>query len=96
MLSLQQYPIPHRQVSGRVIDDEAVIVLSESGDVEVLNSVGARIWELADGTRTVGEIANMIEREYDVDPRQAQSDVQSFIGRLAEEKIITLADQPPA
>ncbi|MBI5878714.1 MAG: PqqD family protein [Chloroflexi bacterium] len=96
MLSLQQYPIPHRQVSGRVIDDEAVIVLSESGDVEVLNRVGARIWELADGTRTIGEIAQLIEREYDVALPQAQADVQAFVERLIDENIVTLADRPQA
>lgn len=96
MSQLAQYPIPHKQASGRVIDDEAVIVLSESGDVEVLNAVGARIWELADGTRSIGEIARQIQSEYDVDLAQAESDVQAFVATLIDERIVTLSDRPQA
>ena len=83
-------------MAGRVIDDEAVIVLSESGEVEVLNSVGARIWELADGTRTVGEIASAIEGEYAIEREHAVADVVEFIGRLVSERIVVMADSPQA
>jgi len=93
---LHQYPIPHKQVSGRLIDDEAVIVLSESGDVEVLNAVGARIWELADGTRTIAEIAQRIEAEYSVASAQAVADVQAFVVQLVDERIVTISDSPQA
>lgn len=93
---MTQYPIPHRQVAGRVIDDEAVLVLSETGDVQVLNETGARIWELADGTRTVDQIARAIADEYAVDFAQAAPDVLAFVQRLAAEQVLVLSDAPQA
>jgi hypothetical protein len=94
MSPLDQYPIPHSQVAGRTIDDEAVLVLSETGDVEVLNAVGARIWELADGTRTVNQIISAIEGEYSVNRERAEADVLEFVGQLAAEQIIVMSDAP--
>ncbi|MEP7200069.1 MAG: PqqD family protein, partial [Chloroflexota bacterium] len=94
MNPLHQYPIPHKQVAGRVIDDEAVIILSESGEVEVLNEVGARIWELADGTRNVGEIAAQLVNEFAVAHAQATADVVAFVARLAQENIVVISDHP--
>ena len=91
---LQQYPIPHPQVAGRVIDDEAVIVLSDTGQVQVLNEVGAHVWELIDGARSVTEIAQAIAEEFDVSLQEASADVLEFVLELEKEKIIVLADQP--
>jgi hypothetical protein len=96
MSMLQSYPTPHEQVAGRVIDNEAVLVLAQSGEVQVLNEVGARIWELIDGTRTVAQIAQTIADEYDVALEQAQTDVSEFIMRLVAEDVVVLGDQPSA
>ena len=94
MNPMAQYPVPHKQVAGRVIDDEAVLVLSETGDVQVLNAVGARIWELADGARTLADIAQIITAEYDVDAAEASADVLQFVQRLVAEQVLLLSDQP--
>ena len=94
MNPLERYPIPHNQVAGRIIDDEAVIVLSESGEVEVLNAVGARIWELADGSRSLAQIIEQIVREFDVSLEQATTDVVEFVGVLEREKVVVLGDGP--
>ena len=75
MLKLDLYPIPHPQVAGRVIDGEAVVILSESNLVNVFNPVGSRVWELCDGSRTVEEVIDCIVTEYDVDRGRAQEDV---------------------
>jgi hypothetical protein len=40
-------------VRGRRLEHEAVVVLPDKGEVKVLNEVGAQIWALADGTRSV-------------------------------------------
>jgi len=77
-------------VAGRVIEDEAVLVLPDSGQVLVLNQVGGRIWELADGTRTVAEIAKVIVDEYEVTEEQALADVQAFIEKLMEKQVLVL------
>ena len=94
MNPLERYPVPHNQVAGRIIDDEAVIVLSESGEVQVLNAVGARIWELADGSRSLAQIIEQIVREFDVSLEQATTDVVEFVGVLEREKVVVLGDKP--
>ena len=88
-----KYPVLHPQVAARIIDGEAVIVLPESSQVNVLNEVGSRIWELIDGTRSIGEITEIIVAEYDVSAEQAERDVEEFIEELVENKMLVLADE---
>lgn len=77
-------------VVGRVTDGEAVLVHPSQGKVRVLNGVGTRIWELTDGARTVGDIADVISTEYQVDPAQAESDAMAFCIELVERGLLTL------
>lgn len=68
---------------GRLIEGEAVLVHPGQGKVRVLNAVGARLWELANGTRTIAEMAWAIAEEYDVSLAEAQSDAMVFCSDLA-------------
>ena len=86
----QQYPKPHPQTAGRVIDREAVLMLSDSSEVNVLNYVGSRIFELSDGTHTIAEIAEIISTEYDVSAEEALEDVTAFIQQMEKRKVIVL------
>ncbi len=92
----EKYPVLHPQVAARIIDGEAVIVLPESSQVNVLNQVGSRIWELIDGIRSVGEITEAIVAEYDVTAEQAEQDVDEFIQELVGNKMLVLADEKAA
>lgn len=82
MLTLDSFPQPAPGVVGRLVDDEAVLVLPERGQVKVVNQVGARIWELLDGRRSVREIAAQICAEYQVDLSQAEADTLEFLAAL--------------
>jgi hypothetical protein len=93
-MDLLKYPVPHPQVAGRIVDGSAVIVLADAGEVNVLNPVGSRVWELADGKRTGQEIVQRIVAEYDVTVEQAAQDVQSFLQTMIDANAITLHDQP--
>ena len=94
MIDWLKYPVPHAQVASRVVDGTAVIVLADSGEVSMLNSVGTRVWELVDGKRSVRDIANAIIAEYDVTAETAERDVASFMQLLIDAKAVTLQDQP--
>jgi Coenzyme PQQ synthesis protein D (PqqD) len=89
-----RFPTPHSQVAGRVIDGEAVLVLADSGQVQVLNEVGARVWELADGTRSLAQIVDEVVSEFDVGAEQAAADVLAFVERLVAERIVIVQDHP--
>ena len=71
----------------RRIADELLIVpiASNFGDLEsifTLNEVGARIWDLLDGERSVADIATVIVDEYAVDQETAAQDVAEFLDQL--------------
>ena len=83
-------PTPHPQVASRIVDGEALIVLADSGEVIVLNRVGSRLWELMDGSRSVGEIVEAIVTEFDTTQEQAEQDVGAFIRELVENRMLVL------
>jgi hypothetical protein len=89
-----RYPVPHPQVGARVVDSEAVIILADSGNVNVLNPVGTRIWELADGSRSVQQIADALVAEYEVTTEVALQDVTEFLRKLVDAGMLTLQDVP--
>ncbi len=92
MVTLEDCPHLHPMVSGRRLDQEAVLVLADRGQVKVLNEVGARIWELIDGWRTVRQIAAVIGTEYDVDLSRAEADTLAFVDELYAKGIVVFAD----
>lgn len=90
MLTLEMIPLPNPQVVGRVLDGEAVLVLPRLGKVKVLNEVGARIWQLCDGSRTIQQIADVIQSEYQADQAEAAADTLAFIADLSSQGVVEL------
>ena len=83
--------IPHRspKVVSRLLDEEAVLVHPVQGKVRVLNPVGARVWELADGQRTLGDIIQAIAMEYQVDVAHVEDEVPAFCEDLAQRGVLS-------
>ena len=92
MISLETVPTPNPNVIGRIVDGEAVLVLPEKGKVKVLNEVGATIWELIDGKRSIQAIVAEICQEFEIDENTAQEDTLAFIDALIEREIVTLSN----
>lgn len=84
------YPEPHAQTAGRVIDGEAVLILSDANEINVLNAVGSRIFELADGRHSLADIVDAIVSEYNVPVSEATEDVTRFITQLVAQNVLTL------
>lgn len=91
MPSVNSIPAPNPSVVGRVVDGEAVLVLPDQGQVKVLNEVGARFWSLADGSRSIAQIAQAICTEYDVDPDQAEADALEFFTSLSDKGVVVFS-----
>lgn len=89
-LSLESCPLHAQDIVWQQVDDEAVLMLPERAEVKVLNEVGARIWALIDGHRTVGAIAALIRAEYEVTPDAAQQDTLAFIHDLLQRQMLSL------
>ncbi|MBI4247835.1 MAG: PqqD family protein [Candidatus Rokubacteria bacterium] len=72
-----------RRIGGEVL---LLPIRQNMGDLEslfTLNAVGARVWELLDGGRRLGEIRDVIVAEFEVTPGQAEADLVDFIDKLA-------------
>lgn len=69
------------RVAARQYDGKAVVVVIDEKKVHVLNPLGTRIWDMADG-RTLGEIIDLIAPEYDVTLEQLSRDVFAFADEL--------------
>lgn len=94
MIERTAYPVPSEQAVGRQLDGEAVVVLPGQGRVKVLNEVGARVWELADGSRSVAEIIEILAGEYAADPAVIEQDVLAFLAQLIAVEGVTLRSEP--
>ncbi len=73
----------------RRIADEFILVpirqkVADLNCIYVLNEVGALIWELIDGKKSLAEILGRIIAAYDVDPKTAKDDFLLFISQLVK------------
>ena len=74
--------IVYREIAG-----EAILVpirrnVADMESVYTLDSVGADIWELIDGDRTLSDILDLLMDEYDVDAAVLSKDLDEFLGQL--------------
>ena len=62
--------------------------IADMNSVYTLNETGAFIWEHIDGKRSVEEIIITLTSEYDIDPKNAEADVLSFVENMSKYLII--------
>ena len=77
-----------RDVAGETI---IVPIRGHVGDLEglyTLNKVGATIWQLIDGKKSVREILDAVTREYNVESGNAAKDLLDFFKDLEDAGLI--------
>ncbi|MBI5210010.1 MAG: PqqD family protein [Elusimicrobia bacterium] len=72
---------------GRRIADEYILVpirekTADLRSIFTLNETAARIWELIDGKRTVGEIKASLLDEYETTGPELEADLQTILAQL--------------
>jgi len=77
----------------RTVGTEAILVpiRNRVGDLDsiyVMTPVAVRVWELLDGIRNSGDIAEIIAGEYEVSPDTAQRDVTDLLQALQDAGLI--------
>lgn len=95
MASPDAYPC-RRRVPWRFLEPEALVIDVKAGLLYPLNSVGARIWQLSDGDRTVREIVRILIEEFDADEATIRDDAMRFIDELAGARLISMESAPGA
>ncbi|MDY6932297.1 MAG: PqqD family protein [Halobacteriota archaeon] len=92
MVSLESYPLRSEELVWRVIEDEIVILTSDGREIHTLNKVGGSIWEMADGTMSLDDIASKICDLFDVSLETAREDVIEFAKELSDKNILNIKD----
>ncbi len=88
------YPVHSTKTASRIYDGEAVVVQPLENSIAFLSPVASRIWELADGSRSVGDIVDALCTEYEVERATAEADVAEFLAELGKKDIIILLEAP--
>ena len=81
-----------RRVSGETL---IVPVRGKVGDLASIysfNEVASLIWQLLEIPRDVSELVSAVQREYDVDPQQAQQDVSKFLNDMLSVGLVEVPD----
>jgi hypothetical protein len=66
------------------LEDEGQVVVydAEHNQLIVLNELGAAVWFLVDGRRTVAEITEEVGGAFQIDMAEVGRDVEGFLGAL--------------
>ena len=88
MIASDTIPVSNDTFTVREIGEE-IIFLNEKGDMlHTLNEVGSFVWKSIDGTRSVGDILELMCGEYDVSRDKAEKDLITFLNELTGKKIV--------
>ncbi len=69
---------------GKDAGEQGTLIVVVSGQIFELNLLGAEIWKLCDGSRTVGQIVEELMEGYDVGREELEKDVRDFLADVAE------------
>jgi len=84
-----------RHLASRRLDDETIVMSVKSSTLYTLNESATRIWEAADGQRSIEEIArNVIAEEYEVDYNTAMQDTLALVRRLEKDGLLLVHEKP--
>ncbi|QPC85011.1 lasso peptide biosynthesis PqqD family chaperone [Phototrophicus methaneseepsis] len=89
MITLKSSVVYNSQhVVATEVDQDVVILNSQSGKYFGLDEVGARVWELVQTPQRVEDIVETIYNEYDVDKQQCQEDLTLLLEQLQESGLV--------
>ena len=69
-------------------DDWAVLFNPDTAEAAGVNPVGAAVWKMMDGRRSLDEIVAAIGEEFSEVPGAAAGEVAAFVGDLAEKGFV--------
>lgn len=90
----EQYLVRSPFLAWRIIEGEAVIISPQERELHQLNEVGTDIWRMADGSRTLQQIAQDLTQTYEVAPEEVLLDVLAFAQELVDKGVAFLSDRP--
>jgi hypothetical protein len=96
MIALHSTVVAAKDQVSTDLGGEMAILNLKSGVYYGLDAVGARIWDLIQGPRTVHEIRDVIVEEYDVELERCERDLFALLDQLARENLIEVTHETDA
>lgn len=75
-------------VIAQEIKTETILFDVTGGEYYSLNELGARTWELLDGSRSVGALIEVLSSEYDAPAETIEKDVFALLEDLVRDKLL--------
>ncbi len=94
MIEKGNYLVKDHEVLFTSMGEDAVLLHAQRGDYYSLNKVGARLWVLTDGSKTIEELAGLITEEFDISQDQAEQDIVELAEQLAKEGLVKVVETP--
>ena len=83
MIEVGDRPSQRAGVLAQQAEDELVLLDVQAGSYFALNEVGARVWELCDGSRSFADILGTVGAEFDAPTDVIERDVRGLLEDLA-------------
>ena len=88
--------VPRRaKVDEFLSDGECLLYSAVHDQASVLNRTGTEIWELCDGSRSIGAIARTLAARYGVDEELLVDDIAAAVGMFRERGLVDVSAEPP-
>jgi len=71
-------------------DDDLVMLDEQAGLYFGLNSIARKIWELLEQPIQYQQLIQSLTAQYDVDSEQCKKDVEPFLAKMLENKLIDI------
>ena len=94
MIQTDNYLVKDHEVLFTSMGEDAVLLHVQRGDYYSLNKVGARLWVLTDGCKTISELAVLITEEFEITREQAESDIIELAEQLEKEGLVKAVETP--
>jgi PqqD family protein of HPr-rel-A system len=73
------------------VDGEAILLDPTTGEFYALRGTAGAIWDLLAEPRSLDDLVSKLATTYDVDPDVCRTEVERFVGKLAESGLIHTA-----
>ena len=84
----ESHPRRREQVLAQTAGETTILLAPVSGEYFTLNEVGGRIWQLADGSRSLQEIAQLLVDEYDAPLEAIEADTLELLRELEQRELL--------
>ncbi|MFL6126874.1 PqqD family protein [Actinophytocola sp.] len=75
-------------ISARTIGGETIVLDLPSSQYFAVTGIGSRVFELLTEERTLDDLVATILAEYDADETTVRRDVEAFVDRLSQAKLL--------